>query len=161
MTGPIAPDPGGVPTRIVTRNDHFCFGCGHLNPSGLRLTFYEREDGAGVWAPWTAAREHEGYAGIVHGGIVTAVLDEIMAWTLYRQDIWAVTGKIAVTFRKPIKVGEPTRALGEVRRDRGRVTEAAGQLRRASDGLLLAEATATFLRVPEAQARAWRERYLS
>jgi acyl-coenzyme A thioesterase PaaI-like protein len=146
--------------RVAARNDHYCFGCGHQNPAGLRLTFYEREDGAGVWAPWTPARESEGYAGIVHGGIITTVLDEVMAWSLYQRGIWAVTGKLMVTFRRPVEVGVPTRAEGMFVRDRGRVIEVAGQIRRDADDALLAEATATFLRVPERQAQAWRDRYL-
>jgi acyl-coenzyme A thioesterase PaaI-like protein len=149
-----------VGTRLNVRDDHYCFGCGRLNPWGLKLSFYERADGTGLWAPWTPVRQHEGYDGIVHGGIITAVLDEVMAWTAYRQRIWAVTGKIAVSFRRPVEIGVPTRASGRIVADRGRILELAGELRRESDGELLAEATGTFVRVPAAQARDWQRRYL-
>jgi acyl-coenzyme A thioesterase PaaI-like protein len=145
--------------RLNVRDDHGCFGCGHLNSHGLRLDFYATAEGDGVWAAFTPAPEHEGFAGVVHGGIVTAALDEAMGWAVFVRGVWAVTAKIGVAFRRPVGVGEPTRVIGWVASDRGRLLEASGELRRAADGALLAEATATFARVPAAQARAWEERY--
>lgn len=149
-----------VGARLNVRDDHYCFGCGRLNPWGLKLSFYESADGAGLWAPWTPVRQHEGYDGIAHGGIITAVLDEVMAWTAYQQRIWAVTGKIAVNFRRPVEIGVPTRAIGRIISDRGRILELAGELRRESDGAVLAAATGTFVRVPEEKARDWQRRYI-
>jgi acyl-coenzyme A thioesterase PaaI-like protein len=152
-------EPVPVGQLLNVRDDHHCFGCGRLNPHGLRLTFYQGEHGS-LWAPWTPDQKHEGYTGIAHGGVITAVLDEVMAWTVYSKQIWALTGKINVTFRNPVVMGVPTRASGRIVADRGRVLEMAAKLHRAEDDLLLAEATATFIRVPEEQATAWRERYL-
>ncbi len=150
----------GRDRRIQGRDDHFCFGCGALNPKGLHLVFYPREDGLGVWSPWTPEQVHEGYTGIVHGGIISAVLDEVMAWSLYQRQIWAVTAKIEVAFRKPVEVAVPTRAIGQIDADRGRLIEVSAELRRAADDTLLARAGATFVKVPEQQAREWQERYL-
>ena len=152
-------EPTPVGQLMNVRDDHHCFGCGRLNPHGLRLTFYQGENGS-LWTPWTPDQKHEGYTGIAHGGVITAVLDEVMAWTVYSKQIWAVTGKINVTFRKPVVMGVPSRAIGRIVADRGRVLEMAAKLHRTEDDLLLAEATATFIRVPEDQATAWRERYL-
>jgi acyl-coenzyme A thioesterase PaaI-like protein len=151
---------GGESERLNVRDDHGCFGCGHLNPHGLRLDFYRTADGEGLWTPFTPAPEHEGFAGVVHGGIVTAVLDEVMGWAVFVRDIWAVTGRIEVQFRRPVEIGMRTRASGRVVADRGRLLDIAAELRRDGDDVLLADATATFVRVPEEQARAWRERYL-
>src|SRR3712207_4588107 len=146
---------GGEGERLNVRDDHGCFGCGHLNPHGLRLDFYRTADGGGLWTPFTPRPEHEGFASVVHGGIVTAVLDEVMGWAVFARGVWAVTGKIAVTFRKPAAVGVPARATGRIAADRGRLLEVAAELRREADGVVLAEASATFVRVPEAQARVW------
>ncbi|HET8523946.1 MAG TPA: PaaI family thioesterase [Thermomicrobiales bacterium] len=146
--------------RIQGRDDHFCFGCGALNPHGLHLVFYPREDNRGVWSPWTPEQVHEGYTGIVHGGIISAVLDEVMAWSLYQRQIWAVTAKMELAFRKPVEVGVSTRAIGQIDADRGRVIEMSAQLRRVADDTLLAGATATFIKVPEQQAREWQAKYL-
>ncbi len=147
-------------SQINVLNDHHCFGCGRLNLHGLQLSFFANEDGSGVWTPFTPTDAFEGYDGVVHGGIVCTILDEVMAWSLYRQETWAVTGQLNTRFRKPVLVGEPIRAIGSIVRDRGRVIEVHGEIRREAGNLLLAEATATFFRVPEAQAAAWNERYL-
>ena len=145
---------------INVANDHHCFGCGRLNAHGLQLTFFPDEDGSGVWATWTPTSAFEGYEGVIHGGIVCTILDEVMAWSLYRRRIWAVTGQLSTRFRRPVRVGEPVRAVGMILKDRGRTIEVRGELRRDEDGALLAEATALFVRVPAAQAAAWNERYL-
>jgi uncharacterized protein (TIGR00369 family) len=144
---------------LAARNDHHCFGCGTLNPCGLQLRF-EREE-RGVSADFTPDRRHEGYAEIVHGGIVATLLDEVMAWALYDRGIWAVTARLHLTFRRPLQVGTPVRATGWLVADRGRLIEVAGEVRRTADGAVLAEAGATFARVREPQAASWRERYLA
>lgn len=141
------------------RDEHGCFGCGRLNQHGLRLRFVR--EGDGVRAAFTPRPEDEGYGGVVHGGIVATLLDEAMAWACYARDAWVVTATIQVRFRRPVAVGVPLHARGHVVRDRGRLLEATGELRRAVDNLLLAEATATFARVPEGQAQTWRARYIA
>ena len=98
---------------------------------------------------------------MIHGGIICTLLDEIMAWSLYARQTWAVTAKMETAFRKPVLVGEPVRLIGEVTRDRGRVLQIHGEIRRETDDVLLAEGNATFMRVPESQAQAWNERYLT
>lgn len=142
-------------------NDHNCFGCGRLNQHGLQLSFFPNEDGSGVWAPFTPTEAFEGYGGMIHGGIICTVLDEVMAWSLYMKETWAVTGNLTTRFRAPMRVGEPVRAIGRIVKDRGRVLEMAGEIRREADGVVLAQGTATFFRVPESQAAAWNERYLA
>ncbi len=151
--------PGSEPINVL--NPHNCFGCGALNAHGLKLTFFIDPEGNGVWTPFTPEPRFEGYAGVVHGGIISAVLDEVMAWSLYRHEYWAVTAELSVRFRQSVVVGDATRAVGRLVADRGRVLDLTADLRRDRDGRLLATATATFMRVPEAQAAAWRERYQS
>lgn len=145
--------------QINIETDHNCFGCGLLNEHGLRLSFFPHERG-GVRAEFTPAARFEGYDGMVHGGVISTVLDEVMAWSLYRQETWAVTGELTVRYRSPIRVGEATRAVGWMTGRRGRRIEMAGEIVRASDGAVLARATAVFVAVPELQAEAWRQRYL-
>lgn len=139
--------------------DHHCFGCGKLNEHGLQLHLVPDPDGDGVCTRFVPQLRSEGYTGMVHGGVITTVLDEVMAWSLYRHGIWAVTGQLTTRYRKPILIGEETVARGAIAKDRGRAIEMRGAIRRATDGILLADATATFIRVPEDQARVWQERY--
>ncbi|MGC4190618.1 MAG: PaaI family thioesterase [Thermomicrobiales bacterium] len=149
--------PAEEPLRLA--NDHGCFGCGKLNDFGLQMEFRENPEGDGVWARVVPAIRFEGYMGVIHGGVVTAMLDEVMAWSLYRDDAWGMTAQMNVRFRKPVIVGEPVLAIGHVVSQRGRLYETRGELRRESDNVLLADATATFMRVNQAQADAWNERY--
>jgi acyl-coenzyme A thioesterase PaaI-like protein len=89
---------------------------------------------------------------MVHGGIISTLLDEVMSWSLYRHGIWAVTGELTTRYRKPIRIGEPVLARGWLVRDRGRVIDVAGEIRSDPQGDLLAEGTSKFVRVPAAQA---------
>lgn len=132
--------------------DHGCFGCGEQNPIGLRLKFH-RVDGA-VQAEFAPKPVHEGYAAMMHGGIVSTLLDEAMSWAVIDHGHLAVTAKMEVEFKRPVPVTEPLVVIGRVARDRRRLVEASGELRSAS-GELLASASAVFMRVTEEQQRAW------
>lgn len=143
--------------QLAVREDHWCFGCGRQNPIGLKMTFFE--DDGGVWAPWTPAREHQGYEGIVHGGLITTVLDEVMGWAIYVRKLWAVTGTINVRFRKPVRIGESLTARAWVESVTGRKVDVRAQLVRDADSEVLAEGSAVFIRVSEDQATAWQGRY--
>lgn len=97
---------------------------------------------------------------MIHGGVISTVMDEVMGWSLYRNQVWAVTGELTVRYRAPLRVGERTQAIGwEVNR-RGRRINMAGELQRESDGAVVARATAVFVVVPDTQAQEWRNRYL-
>ena len=137
--------------------EHWCFACGRLNPTGLQLDFDVSADRA--TARYIGLQRHQGYDGALHGGIVTALLDETMGWAIFHQGIWGVTAKIAVTFKRPVPLGEELIISGEVARDRGRGIETKGTVVRAADGELLAEATALFLRMPDERRAELERRY--
>jgi uncharacterized protein (TIGR00369 family) len=144
--------------RIAVRDDHNCFGCGADNPWGLHLIFFA-EPGGSVYSHWTPEVNHQGYDGMVHGGIISTVFDEVMAWAVTNAGIWAVTGRLSTTYRKPVEVGTPTIARAEISNVTSRTAEVTAAIRRESDNLLLAEATALFIRVSEKQAAAWQVKY--
>ncbi|HUG06599.1 MAG TPA: PaaI family thioesterase [Candidatus Limnocylindria bacterium] len=137
--------------------EHWCFACGRLNEAGLHLDFDVSRDRAETL--FTPQRRHEGYDGTVHGGIVTALLDETMGWAIFHQGIWGVTARLSVAFRQPVRVGEELRVVGEVTRQRSRAIETRGTVSRASDGAVLAEADATFLVMPAERRRELERRY--
>lgn len=136
--------------------DHWCFACGRANPQGLHLDFDVSRDRAET--RFVAKREHTGYDGSVHGGIVTALLDETMGWTVFHQGIWAVTGRLTITFRRPVPVGEELHITAEVTSQTHRGVETRGEIRDTSDAVL-AEARALFLIMPEERRQELERRY--
>lgn len=146
-------------TRIAVRDDHNCFGCGATNPWGLHLQFFAEPDGT-VRTRWVPQLNHQGYEGMVHGGIISTVFDEVMAWAVSSAGIWAVTGRLNTTFRKPVEIGVPTIARAEVVEALSRTVEVKATIVREADQVLLAEATGLFVRVPQETADRWRERYV-
>ncbi|MBM4420819.1 MAG: PaaI family thioesterase [Chloroflexi bacterium] len=135
---------------------HWCFGCGTENPHGLHMDMQAAPGRSEV--RFTPERRHQGYDGTVHGGVVTALLDETMGWAIFQSGVWAVTARLGLKFRKPVPVGEPLVVSGEIVRDRGRMIETAGAIKREG-GEVLAEATATFLRMPEDRRGELERRY--
>ena len=151
-------NPVPVPFAAI-RSDHECFGCGDDNPCGLHLRFAETGDG--VSAAFTPFAMHQGFQGVIHGGIVSTVLDEAMAWAVSRAGTWAVTGELRVRFRAPLRVGEATTVTGRVTGGRGRTITALGEVIRDADRAIIATATATYVKVPEDVSAEWRGRYLT
>jgi uncharacterized protein (TIGR00369 family) len=127
-------------------NSQMCFVCGLENPIGLKLGFYEDDEGH-VMATFTPRDEHQGYPGVMHGGIVTALLDETLGRVAIATGRWMMTGRLNIRFRQSIPIGEPLTVVGEVVELKKRLLEARGEIRLAN-GKIGAEATGTFLEIP-------------
>ncbi len=130
-------------------NSDRCFVCGRRNPIGLHAQFFEGDDGC-VYVDFTARDDHQGYPGVMHGGLVTALLDEIIGRTAIARDLWCMTAKFEVRFHKPVPLGVPLKLKGEITKHSGRLLEGRGELR-LPDGSLAAQAHGTYLRIPDAQ----------
>jgi len=136
--------------------DHWCFACGRANPIGLHLEYDVARGRAET--RFVPRREHTGYDGLVHGGIVTALLDETMGWAIFHQGVWGVTARITVTFRQPVNVGDELVVGGTVTKETRRAIETHGEVRDAASALL-AESDATFLVMPEERRKELERRY--
>lgn len=115
-----------------------CFACGRQNPSGLQLPILPLAEG--VELDFVLDERFAGWAGIVHGGIVTTVLDELLAWACRNAGRDAVTAEIQVRFRKPLRVGCRFRGEGRIVSQRGRLLLARSWLL-DDDGQVIAEAS--------------------
>jgi acyl-coenzyme A thioesterase PaaI-like protein len=142
--------------RRLEVNAHHCFACGTLNTNGLRLDLHLEPGRA--WTDVRLDRRFEGWEGVVHGGIVCTILDEVMAWSLVAQDAWGVTARMAVEFRSPIAVGTIVHAEGEVVDERRRLFRTRAGIH-GPDGDLVATAEGTYLAARDAEKRALQERY--
>jgi uncharacterized protein (TIGR00369 family) len=97
-----------------------CFVCGEENPHGLRLKA-RIQDGRIVldYAPRPADL---GWQYIVHGGIATTLLDEVMTWAaILARRAPCVAAELTVRLKKPIRIGQQLRVEGEVTEDRSRL----------------------------------------
>lgn len=90
---------------------------------------------------------HQGYDGVVHGGILAALVDDAMANCLWLRGIPVVTAKMALRYRQPVLVGTRLRAYGRVLHERGRVAVAEGWIT-TPEGTRVVEATGTFFKLP-------------
>lgn len=132
-----------------TRN---CFVCGVENEAGLHMRFFESEATPYVvTAEYSVPRKYEGYPGIVHGGIVAAMMDEVTYRAVMRGDPprFVVTARLNMRYRKPVPVETPLRMTGRVVEDKGRVVTAAGELFGPGE-VLLAEAEVVLMEVDRA-----------
>jgi acyl-coenzyme A thioesterase PaaI-like protein len=124
---------------FVLADDGTCFACGDRNPIGLKLKFSWQGDD--YVTRFTVRPEHAGWAGIVHGGLLATVLDEVMARLIWEKGHQAITAKLEVRFREAVKIGESVIVAGRIARTARRGIETRAEARR-SDGTVVAEASA-------------------
>jgi uncharacterized protein (TIGR00369 family) len=125
-----------------------CFVCGESNPGGVHVHFYEQEDGS-LLARFTGADHHQGYPGRMHGGVITAIMDETMGRaTMIRhgEAIWGVTAELNVRFRKPVPLGVELTAIGRIVSEKSRTFEGAGELY-LPDGSVAVEGSGKYVKL--------------
>jgi acyl-coenzyme A thioesterase PaaI-like protein len=134
--------------RLNDRSDYqLCFACGARNAQGLGLVFTQ-EDGA-VVTTFTGEVQHQGFPGIVHGGIIATLLDETLERLGVLEGRWLMTGRLELRFRTAAPLGVPLRVAARTVSSRGRALVANGVVHVAADPTaLIADAFGTFLPLP-------------
>jgi uncharacterized protein (TIGR00369 family) len=131
-----------------------CFACGEKNPIGLKLKF--TWDGKTARAEFTPNKNHQGWSGIVHGGLLTTLLDEAMGYACIFQGIFCVTAKMQARWRRPAVIGEPLIITASVTKNARKLLEAKAAIS-LKDGTAVAEATATLFVLNQEQNEASNE----
>jgi uncharacterized protein (TIGR00369 family) len=137
---------------LPSSRNHNCFGCSPTNPSGLRMRFLT--DGEAVYSRLKVPEHLCGWSNIVHGGVLTTILDEVMSWsaiTLLKRI--ALTQGITVEFIKPVHVGSELKAEGRVRETGGKNDAVVEGVLYDASGEPCARASATFKVFSPAVAR--------
>ena len=116
-----------------------CFGCGRNNPCGLKLNF--EWDGRQVRAEFTPNKFHQGWAGIIHGGIITTILDEAMGYVAYYEGVKGVTATMQTKFKRPLLIDEPVIVTASLTKNARRFVETEAKIT-LMDGTLVAECRA-------------------
>ena len=144
-------------------NSDFCFVCGRNNPNGLYVTFFDngRDE---VFAEKIIPETYQGYPGVVHGGVVAALLDEIVARVSMIGDPhhFMMSVKLEVKYRQPVPTETPLIALARIVKLRGRLGKAVGEII-LPNGQIAAESVMTLADVPtellgemDTEALGWR-----
>lgn len=140
--------------RAKQPNSKMCFICGLQNPVGLHLHIYETGPGT-VEASYVAPEHFQGYPGVLHGGIVGAILDELSGRALMGPDPLAprfmFTAKLEIRYRRNVPIGQPLKIVGKAGRSRGKTAEAWAGIYSADTQELLAEGNTLLINVPEDQ----------
>ena len=124
-------------TIDTAKTPTMCFGCGQENPIGLKLKF-QLLDGV-ARAEFTTDERHQGWSGIVHGGIISCLLDEALNYAAYLGGMPCLTAKMQVRLRQTLLVGEKLFISAAVTRKTRRLVETKASLA-LGDGTLVAEA---------------------
>ena len=133
-------------------NSKMCLVCGLKNLAGMHSAFYELVNGE-LLGLFTPRQEHQSYPGRLHGGIISAILDETMGRAImiaYAENFWGVTMEIKVRFKKPVPLDKELRVVGRITRDTNRFFEGTGELL-LPDNSIAAEGQGKYLKLPLAQ----------
>jgi len=117
-----------------------CFACGRDNPIGLKLNF--KWDNNTARAEFTPSQFHQGWSGIVHGGIIGCLLDEAMTYAPYFEGLDCITAKMELRLRHPALIGESLIITSSITKKTRKLVETKATIS-LKDGTLVAEGTAT------------------
>jgi uncharacterized protein (TIGR00369 family) len=140
-------------TLLKPNPENHCFGCGGANARGMQLTFEQDDAKQRICGIIRLNADYQGGPGFVHGGIIAALLDEVMAKVNRFAGDHAVTAELTVEYRRPVPVDRDLIVEGwEVGRE-GRKRSRQGEIRDAS-GAVLARGRGSFIEVDAARFQA-------
>jgi len=119
-----------------------CFVCGDENNCGLKVKFFEEQEKAK--AEFVADHRFEGYRNVLHGGIISALLDEVMIKIVLAKGILVVTAQMEVKFKRPVMVGERLFMEGKIKDQKGRIFLTQGKITN-ENGALVALGSAKYV----------------
>jgi uncharacterized protein (TIGR00369 family) len=127
------------------RDNERCYVCGKKNPVGLKIDFKINAETRSIFGSFTPSRDHQGYEGIVHGGILSSLLDEAMAKLAYSLGTPAVTAEITVKFKTSAAPGDELSVFGRITEETKRLVLAEARIERGL--VVIAEAKGKLLRI--------------
>lgn len=123
-----------------------CFVCGEKNEKGLKLSFEFDREKKRIKTLFKPQEWQQGFGGIIHGGFIAVLLDEVMVKLCYEIGIPVVTAEMNVRFREPARIDRDIVVTGEIVRETKRIiyTKANAKYR---EGNIVAEAEGKLVRV--------------
>ncbi len=129
-----------APAEFLTSHNH-CFTCGENNHAGLHLDF-QLSPGS-TTCTWHPAPEFQSYAGRIHGGILTTLMDSAMVHALLTGGIQGVTATMDIRFRHPVTLGFPLVITGLHAESKRGIHYCSAEIRQ--NGETVVQASAKFL----------------
>jgi uncharacterized protein (TIGR00369 family) len=77
---------------------------------------FELSDDGGVEAVIECNESLEGYRGLIHGGVISSLLDAAMTNCVFARGDVALTAELNVRFRHPVMVGPPATVRARIER---------------------------------------------
>ncbi len=121
-------------------DNQYCFICGHRNPVGLKATMKVDREGKSAACTLVIPSEYQGWKDMVHGGIISALLDEVCVYAGMTVSDSVVTGELKTRFRKPVPVEQEVTVSARVTNQVRRTVQVEAQL--TLEGVVLASAEA-------------------
>jgi uncharacterized protein (TIGR00369 family) len=123
---------------------NLCFGCGGGNLRGMKLTFEQDDAARKIIGRFRLGAEYQGAFGIIHGGVIAVVLDEVMGKVCRFRGVRAVTAEMNVEYLKPVWVDAELVVEGYEKEMEGRNLHLIGEIKDAS-GKILARSRGRFV----------------
>lgn len=95
-------------------DNDMCYACGMKNKKGLHLEFTLYEHDKSITTTFLPSELHQGWEGVVHGGIIATVMDEAMAKLAHLLGYHVLTASLDVRFKDIAKTREPLKVRAEV-----------------------------------------------
>lgn len=113
-------------SRLTNTDAQYCFGCGEKNLIGLKLKFCR--EGEEICTNFLPTKNHQGFPGIMHGGITSAILDEVMAQCLHFEGLNGVTARLEIRYRENIPLNWPVKAKAKIVKRKGPLVDVEGKI---------------------------------
>lgn len=109
-----------------------CFGCAQDHPIGFHLRF--AREGDGVTTRFVPSERYQGPPGIMHGGLVMTLADEIGAWTIIGVlEKFGFTAQVSGKLKRPVRIGQEVIGRGVVTKSGSRVVSVGVTLSQAGE----------------------------
>lgn len=130
--------------QFVSKN---CFVCGIENHESLKTKFYELENGE-LMSISQPTPTHQSYPDRMHGGIISAILDEVIGRAIMIQepDAWGVTVELNIKYKKPVPLDKPVKTIARITRNTRLIFEGTGELI-LEDGSIAATGYAKYVKM--------------
>jgi uncharacterized protein (TIGR00369 family) len=129
--------------KSIQKYSH-CFVCGDKNDVGLKIDFYYEQGKAK--AEYEPNQNFEGYKEILHGGIISTLLDEVMIKAILAEGQMTVTSQIDVKFKIPALIGDKIFLEGWIKDDKKRFIIAEGRALK-ENGKIIAVSSGKYFKV--------------